>query len=290
MLSKRFLSTSGASGTSVATVDFLVIAGGGGGGGANYNSHATAGGGGAGGYRNSYNNELSGGDSASENSLLMNTGVNYNVTVGAGGTGSTGENANANRGGSSTLDTITSIGGGGGASRNSSPPNRSGGSGGGGSYGGPYGAGTANQGFRGGLGADYVLYRACGGGGASGIGSTTKTTSSASRSSGGAAQYSQITGGSVLRARGGSVASKASRSIPTQTVGVNGVNAGNGGWGWDTNTGGNRNGAAGSIVVRYPNTFTISLSAGLSSGGGENVTGLDKWIIITAGTGTILFT
>ena len=60
-------------------IDYLVIAGGGGGG-----SNGGAGAG-AGGYRSSYNNESSGGGATSESSISGSTGVNYTVTVGAGG-------------------------------------------------------------------------------------------------------------------------------------------------------------------------------------------------------------
>ena len=64
--------------------DFLVIAGGGGAGDGNY---GRGGGGGAGGYRNSYNNETSGDNSASETGLTLTAGNTYPVTVGAGGAG-----------------------------------------------------------------------------------------------------------------------------------------------------------------------------------------------------------
>ena len=60
-----------------ATVDFLVIAGGGGG------ARGYGAGGGAGGYRASYNSETSGGGGSSENSITLNVGDFYTVTVGA---------------------------------------------------------------------------------------------------------------------------------------------------------------------------------------------------------------
>ena len=69
------------------TVEYLVIAGGGGGGGVGSAGYGAAGGGGAGGYRSSVSGESSGGGASAESSLTLSTGVNYTVTIGAGGTG-----------------------------------------------------------------------------------------------------------------------------------------------------------------------------------------------------------
>ena len=86
-------------GVSTFTMDYLVI-GAGGGGGSSY-----GGGGGAGGYRASYNSEASGGGGSSETALTLTKGINYLVSIGAGGAG---------RSGNSSSDGTANTGGGGG--------------------------------------------------------------------------------------------------------------------------------------------------------------------------------
>ncbi len=71
-------------GVSTFTMDYLVI-GAGGGGGSSY-----GGGGGAGGYRASYNSEASGGGGSSETALTLTKGIDYLVSIGAGGAGISG--------------------------------------------------------------------------------------------------------------------------------------------------------------------------------------------------------
>ena len=110
-------------GTDILKVEYLVIAGGGGGGG------AYGGGGGAGGYRNSYSTEASGGGNTDgEMPVVADTGVNYTVTVGAGGAGHASEDGGTS-GSNSVFADITSIGGGGAGYRTEG--GLSGGSGGG---------------------------------------------------------------------------------------------------------------------------------------------------------------
>ena len=77
-----------ASGTKVATVNALTIAGGGGGGGSQYNN-VSSGGGGAGGYINTYNSEASGGggSAVSSTKVVADGNTAYSVTIGAGGAG-----------------------------------------------------------------------------------------------------------------------------------------------------------------------------------------------------------
>lgn len=68
-------------------VEYLIIAGGGGGGDTNANNYGS-GGGGAGGYRSSHSGDSgSGGGAAIEPPIEIKTGVDYEVTVGAGGSG-----------------------------------------------------------------------------------------------------------------------------------------------------------------------------------------------------------
>jgi len=100
-----------------STVDYLVVAGGGGGGGI-----SAAGGGGAGGFR--YSNStfpVSGAPGAPLASVtaLPVTAINYPITVGSGGVGSTTCGVNGTSGNPSIFSTITSAGGGGGASSSS---------------------------------------------------------------------------------------------------------------------------------------------------------------------------
>ena len=147
------------------TVNFLVIAGGGAGG----TRHG--GGGGAGGYRCSMSGETSGGGSSAESPLSLILGINYTVTVGAGGaaTGNNYSGVAGNPGENSVFATITSLGGGRGTAN---PTGGNGGSGGGSGFGNG-GSGTANQGYAAGNYIDNNAYPAGGGGGAGGAGGTT---------------------------------------------------------------------------------------------------------------------
>lgn len=252
----------------VATADFLVIAGGGSGG----SGHA--GGGGAGGYRNSFNSEASGGGGASE-SAFTTTAVQYTVTVGGGGAGVTSNAAGTSGGVSSivhsgTSISITTVGGGGGGSQVAVA--LVGGSGGGG--GAPNGApgaakaGTANQGYAGGLGQNYTSsspyqFSGGGGGGSSAVGADF---SGLNGGAGGNGLASSITGSAVTRAGGGggcassasdtagaagtggaSAGSFASGSTATDAAAVN-TGSGSGG---DRNGGTSGNGGSGIVIIRY---------------------------------------
>jgi len=291
-----WLATSGVNeGTDVTSLsqfsaDYLVIAGGGGGGGqANFNTFG--GGGGAGGYR-------------SFTSQFLNVATNYTVTVGAGGAG--GSNAVGVKGSDSVFSTITSTGGGlGGTST------ISGGSGGSGGGGGSITTDNAlgntpstspSQGSNGGAGTGNQISTSAsgGGGGSSAVGSNA---SASTGGAGGAGTASSITGSSVTRAGGGGGA-----GTVTQGAGGNGgggagvINAGGGSAGAGTvNTGGGGGGGgyttsatvggaggSGVVIIKYPDTLTVSNSGGgltfsTSSAGGFKVTSF------TAGTGTIQF-
>ena len=179
------------------SVDYLVVAGGGGGG---YNR---GGGGGAGGYRASYNSEASGGGGSSETALAMVGSTVYTVTVGSGGTPSSGGSDAGVNGGDSTISgsditDVTSTGGGGGGS--SSSTNGSVGGSGGGGCGNPVtngASGTANQGFAGATGSGSPPNHGGGGGGAGEAGNTDGT------SHGGDGVASTITASPTTRAGGG---------------------------------------------------------------------------------------
>ena len=163
----------------ITNADFLVVAGGGGGGGG-YSTNAKGGGGGAGGLRTSAG--TSGGGASAQSKVNFSSGVNYTVTVGAGGSGGQGSSGGGSSGSASSIagsgfTTISTTGGGygsqfgGGAS--------SGGSGGGvgvgvGGYSagssGNGAAGTANEGYAGGGGLNYTNDGNGGGGGGGGAG------------------------------------------------------------------------------------------------------------------------
>ena len=243
-------------------INFLVV-GGGGGGGANDNTQP--GGGGAGGFRTSFG--ASGGGASAESALSVLTGESYTVTIGAPGQGGIAQTTTwSTEGGNSVLSTITSIGGGRGSTGTSTgwQPATVGGSGGGGSGGSTSGAaGTADQGFAGG---DSNGPTGGGGGGAGAAGSI---------GTGGTGQASSITGTSVTYARGGDGGS-AGTSVS--------ANTGDGGYAGDPGSAG----GSGVVIIKYPDTISVSVGAGLTSStaspsGGFIVTS------ILSGSGTISF-
>ena len=259
-------------------VSYLVVAGGGGGATAWSSGNRSGGGGGAGGYRNSYINETSGRGSSAETPFTASDGASYNVTVGAGGAGGNGnyfqDGAN---GGDSTFNTVTSTGGGGsgdGAGKSD------GGCGAGGSYtadaGG--GQGTAGQGYDGGTRNTATGTSGGGGGGAGGAGANG-TSSYTDKPAGGVGLQSAITGSFVTRATGG-------KGFGTGNAESASSNTAGGGSG-KNGTGPAGNGGSGVVILRYPNTKTASISAGLTAST-SNV-GNDKVTTFTAGTGTVVF-
>ena len=262
------------------TCDYLVIAGGGGGAGG---QDRAPGGGGAGGYRTSAG--TSGGGASAESALTLSNGINYAVTVGAGGAGATvpgsvGSTSGSN-GNNSVFSTITSTAGGGGggldgaAGSSSSPTGKTGGSGGGGQsfgfdgIGTNKGLGTANQGYDGanGFGSTTAgIDQTAGGGG--GAGSVASVPTASVASNGGSGVASSITGTSVTRAGGGggTVRTGTGRSAGTGGSGGGGAggvatsgtpgtaNTGSGGGACAINTGSasGGNGGSGIVIIRYP--------------------------------------
>jgi hypothetical protein len=278
------------------SVDFLVIAGGASGGRGSDNS---AGGGGAGGYRNSYSTETSGGGGSSEASLTFNVGTVYTVTVGAGGSARTSDARGASGTDSSVsgtgITTITSSGGGGGGAQVINGDGIAGGSGGGASYGSSSsaqtgGAGTANQGFRGGNKQAIAFAQGAGGGGAGAQGvDCTNNTNEATN--GGAGLASSITGSSVTRtgggagvainltATGGSGGGGNSSATGTSDSGT--VNTGSGGGGTRAGTSGA--GGSGVVILRIP---TANYSGTTTGSPTVTTDGSDKVIVFT-GSGSI---
>ena len=280
------------------SLNFLVIAGGGSGGN-NY-----AGGGGAGGYRTSYGSITGGGGSA-EAGFGYSDNTNYTVTVGAGAAAASGSSASGLQGSSSVFATITSIGGGGGAGVTTQPT--SGGSGGGGGIyaaSNPGGAAVTSpvvHGYAGGTGDSGSPYRSAGGGGAGAVGGNA----SDSGANGGNGLSSSITGSAITRGGGGGCGFSHDNNKPGGQGGSGGGGAGgqsqnSGGSAGTANTGGGGGGSAGNntgyyggaggsgvVILRYPNTKTITIGSGLT--GTTATSGSDKITTFTAGTGTISF-
>jgi hypothetical protein len=229
----------------VQSVEWLVLAGGGGGGEGYY-----GGGGGAGGYRTGTHSDIS-------------ADTTLTLTVGAGGAGSTTQEADAVNGGDSILasdgseTTVTSTGGGGGASR-LSDPGATGGSGGGaalntGSAGSATsitpvtGETTTVQGFAGGAGSRF----GGGGGGAGEVGGVGHV--SLHGGPGGNGVQNDIAGSTIYYAGGGG---GGSNGEPDNAGGEGG--GGNGG----------QNGGSGTAG-------TDGLGGGGGGGGGDGADGVD---------------
>lgn len=296
-------------------VQYLVVGGGGGGGG------RVGAGGGGGGYRSSVVGELSGGNSTAEIPLSLATGINYSVTVGAGGSGGPTDTIGGTGSNSSVTGTgvsVIALGGGGGNGGTCTTPGAVGGSGGGGSYGGAGGAGTVGQGYAGGIGGTLgdctggtYPYKQGGGGGAGAVG-TAGSISTGKCGDGGAGLYSSITGSSVAYAGGGGGGSHNpfNSSLANSGQGLGGVgggangaipgaygNGGNGtantggGGGGASSTGGGTNsggnGGNGIVILKYPSVYSITVGAGLTSS--TVVSGPYKITSFTNGGGTITF-
>jgi hypothetical protein len=257
------------------TVDYLVTAGGGGGG------SKRGGGGGAGGFRESVPNPAAWTASplANPGGSLPVSAQGYPVTVGGGGAGQTGTNADNAPGGNSVFSTITSTGGGRANRYNPSPSSTTlngqpGGSGGGAGRGeNPHGnasGGSGNtpsvspsQGFDGGAAPNSVPKGGGGGGGATAVGQTRGPSQNGTN--GGAGATSSISGSSVTRAGGGAGGTDTTSNSggtggsggggPSSGTnpGTNGTanTGGGGGGGYDapTTTGGT--GGSGVVVIRY---------------------------------------
>ena len=268
--------------TGAMTVQYLVLAGGGSGGRTGF----SGGGGGAGGYLES-----------SLGTIALST--NYTVTVGAGGT-------YQGSGSASVFSNINATGGGyGGGSGNSSSygfPGANGGSGGG-AAGGDYAADANNayggspvsgQGYAGGGGR---AYNGGGGGGAGGAGNTGGSSGNAAPGNGGSSVTSSILG--VAKAGGGGGSQAATNGAGGSGGGANagnggnangggnaaGANSGSGGGGGCSAAGGGA-GGSGIVALKYPDTYTITIGAGLT-GTTAAPSGGYKVSTITAGTGNV---
>lgn len=248
--------------TQSITADVLVVAGGGGGG-------RTIGGGGGGGGLLGFTSQ----------SL---TATSYNVTVGAGGAGSTVITSSGTNGVDSQFGALTLVKGGGGGGSYSTA-SVIGGSGGGGGWNGGSNAGaaaTSGQGFSGGAGWTGGDEAAGGGGGAGAVGGTGISTaagsggigSSSYSSWGSATTTGQLVSGTYYYAGGGGGGSNsngagaptagaggsgggasgralASAGVPTAALANTG--GGGGGSGGSGNTSNGGAGGSGIVIVRY---------------------------------------
>jgi len=299
---EHYNGTSWQSGVNVFELEYLIIAGGGAGGWSSTSAVEASGGGGAGGYLCKFASETSGGGSVTLNSFYVIPSTNYPVTIGAGGTGATDTFNSSNDGFPSYVGSLYASGGGGGGKQY--PAARKGGSGGGGGPryspdGGSSGDGGSAiyaQGSNGGNWTGTAAVAPNAGGGGGGAGATGSNGSSGTGGAGGAGKASSITGSSVTRAGGGGGAGTSSAGSGgsggggagskggTPTAGT--VNTGGGGGGASNTAAAGASGGSGLVILRYPNSYTISIGAGLTAGT-ETTDGSDKYIEITGGTGTV---
>ena len=266
--------------------DFLVIGGGGGGG--DDASNGGVGGGGAGGYLCSVTGENSGGGNSAQPKMFLSPADTFTVTIGAGGSGAVPSTNGVN----SRFGPIFATGGGRGASQNGGANAALvGGSGGGGAYNPATGAaGLAGQGFAGGNGQTSVGATGGGGGGAGALG-VNATSSPLTGGAGGAGVSSSITGSSVPRGGGGGAGAGNAQgaggtggggagTTGTGTAGT--VNTGGGGGGGQTAGGA---GGSGVVILKYPDTLTLTVGAGLTSS--TSTAGGFKVTSFTAGSDTV---
>lgn len=268
---------------SILTLTSYLVVGGGGGAGAPGNKIVGGGGGGAGGYRTLASN--------------VNFTLPITVTVGGGGAGG-GSAANGNN---SVLGSITSSGGGSGGipySGSTIGAGKTGGSGGGAAEsavtGTTYTGGTGNsggytpvEGYNGGNGGPGSS--GGGGSGGNGGGSSAVGQTGVSDPGGGWTPLpaptngtsNSITGSAVTYATGG-------RSAPAWNVDQSGAagtaNTGNGGNG-GIGTGTSQPGNSGVVIIKYADTITLNIAAGLTSS--TTSAGGFKTTRFTAGTGTV---
>ena len=261
-------------------VEYLVIAGGGGGGAGGGSN--LGGGGGAGGYISAITGEQSGGPSTVLSAFAAQLSTNYDVTVGAGGSGAASGTTNGSN--SQFKSDVTAIGGGRGAFLRNPPawlPAGSGGSGGGGGEGQlGGGAGTTNQGNAGGsVGGANQTGGGGGGAGAAGTGNGGP---------GGVGIQSAVADGStqVFRAGGGAMSGAPGGQGGGAPGGQSGEANTGGGGGTGNRDGGN--GGSGVVILRYPKGYTINADPGHTVS--TTQIGTQQVSTFTAGSGNIQFT
>ena len=297
-----------ASGVSAFQIQFVIVGGGGSGAGLWGAANMASSGAGAGGYVSNVTGENTGGGLSATSIMYIAPSINYKVSIGAGGSGQGTQNQNSGyEGNASYFNNLVAAGGGAAQSylqMHSQGRSIKGGSGGGrGTYinhagiSTQGGSGLIGQGFDGGNVQQVYNGAANATGGGGGAGAAGGNGSSNTGGDGGAGVATSISGSSVTYAGGGGGAGYSGNGSGGAGGGADGVGATNGNSG-SANTGGgaggmyntntsNRyggNGGSGIVILRYPNTYTISQS-GLTLS--TATTGNDKVTTITAGTGTV---
>ena len=256
--------------SSAGIVDYMVVAGGGGGG------QRIAGGGGGGGYRESHSTPVSGCYSASPlatPTALPVSATTYPITVGAGGSGASG-NPTGNSGGdgsNSIFSSITSTGGGGGGYYAGPSPTDDAGNPGGSGGGGGSRSGAGAAGGSGNTppvsppqGNDGAQNNVCTGNGGAGGGAVAAAAATPSRAggTGGTGATSCITASPVAYAGGGGGGGAPAGGPGGTGGGGNGSPGSAGGTAGTTNTGGGGGGGKGAsfggltggsgiVIIRY---------------------------------------
>ena len=264
-------------------VDYLVIAGGGSGRAvATVNNQAGAGGG-AGGYKTSMRGELNGGGFPATPPLTLYKGIEYTITVGAGGAAGTSGNV-ANNGVQSRIaqrlvlgaDIITTQGGQGLAALGTSTINGGGGASQTAQSAGGDASTSLNDQYRGGSGFASTTLANIAAGGGGGAGAVGGAASAGVGGNGGAGRASSITGTSITRAGGGGGSHNAAGSQGTGGTGGGGtaafgvsatagtVNTGSGGGGCTAVITTYSSGAGGSgiVILRYPTMYPPATTTG----------------------------
>jgi len=258
--------------------DYLVVAGGGGGG-AN-----AGGGGGAGGLRSTVT--ATGGGGSLESAITLSTLNTYSITVGAGGSfgSTTGTPVSTNGTNSSIsgtgLSTITSTGGGRGLNPDNNGVSGGSGSGAAGTGSKTGGAGTTNQGYKG--GDSNATFIAGGGGGAGAVGGNASGSTSGN---GGAGVAVAISGSSVTYAGGGGGGKEGASGAGTggSGGGGNGAAANGNGTAGTANTGGGGGGGSngatvyggaggsGIVIISYTSATPKFVGGTITTSGGKQI-------------------
>jgi len=284
------------------TCDFVVVGGGGGAGA----TGGFVGGGGAGGVCTSVGS-VNGGGNTLDTALTLSPGIDYEVSVGAGGS------SNAYIGGATTFKGITGLGGGTGWRNDRS---HGGGSGGGGGRAFTWQNydrsipramndddkletfGSISRQGGDGNNTGYESYNSAGGGGgASGNRGTTnagtagiivnmQSTTNATSSGAG-----EVIGANVYFGGGGSAGANSGTTGGNGGGGNGGLNSSNAGEANTGGGGGGRNnagssGGSGVVVLKYPDTFTCTAGVGVTGTEYDEGTGY-KTFVVTEGDGTI---
>jgi len=307
---EHYNGSSWAAGLAAVQVQYVIVGGGGSGGSVYGSTNMGAGGAGAGGYVSSVIGENSGGGLSSQQVMYVSPSTNYPVSIGAGGAAdSTGSRQNNGYcGNASYFNNIVANGGGAAGSygyNQKTGQELKGGSGGGKgtrinvSFSSNQGGdGLVGQGYQGGAssGTHSTSGGATGGGG--GAGAAGSNSTSTVGGNGGDGVQTSITGtATYLAGGGGGTGSGTPAGSGGQGGGADGTRNATGNAG-TANTGGGAggiivfgthqiyggNGGSGIVILRYPNTYTISQS-GLTLTTATD--GDDKVTTITAGTGTV---